>query len=126
MDTMTINISMPKGLYAQAKIRAKKYHYTSVSEVIRDALRWWLNDNLTRNGFTPEFEEETLKAAKEADAGNVIEWDGKGSFVDFVLREGKKKYDKNQSHRKILPKPKRTPTRITRIEGGDRTASAMV
>jgi len=39
MDTMTINISMPKGLYAQAKRRAKKYHYTSVSEVIRDALR---------------------------------------------------------------------------------------
>lgn len=126
MDTMTINISMPRGLYVQAKRQAKKYHYASVSEVIRDALRWWLNDNLTRNGFTPEFEEETLKAEKEADAGNVIEWDGKGSFVDFVLREGKKKYDKNPSHRKILSKPKRTFKRITRFEGRDRTASVVV
>lgn len=126
MDTMTINISMPKGLYAQTKQRAKKYHYTSVSEVIRDALRWWLNDNLTRNGFTPEFEEETLKAAKEINTKNVIEWDGKGSFVDFVLREGKRKYDKNQGRRKVLQKSKGTSYRVTRLERGDRASSAMV
>lgn len=126
MDTITTNISMPRGLYQQAKKQARKYHYNSVSELIRDALRWWMNDNLTRNGFTPEFEEETLKAAKEADAGNVIEWDGKGSFSDFVLKEGKKKYDKNQSHRKILSKPKKTHHRITRIEGRDRYTGAVV
>ena len=83
---------MPKGLYAQAKAQAKKYHYSSVSELIRDALRWWTNDNLTRNGFTPEFEEEVLRREKEP-LENDIEWDGKGSFVDFVLSEGKKKYD---------------------------------
>lgn len=105
MDTMTINISMPRGLYAEAKKKAKRYHYASVSEVIRNALRWWLSDNLTVNGFTPEFEEEVLMAEKEADKGNVIVWDGKGSFGDFVLREGKKKWgknDKSKSSRKLL------------------------
>jgi len=45
---------------------------------------------LTRNGFTPEFEEETLKAEKEPLKNDIV-WNGKGSFVDFVLREGKKK-----------------------------------
>ena len=89
---------MPKGLYAQAKAQAKKYHYSSVSELIRDALRWWTNDNLTRNGFTPEFEEEVLRREKEP-LENDIEWDGKGSFVDFVLSEGKKKYDSTPRQR---------------------------
>ena len=32
---------------------------------------------LTVNGFTPEFEREVLRAEKEADAGSVVEWDGK-------------------------------------------------
>lgn len=108
MDMMTINISMPKGLYSEAKKKAKRYHYASISELIRNALRWWLSDeDLTVNGFTPEFEEEVLKAEKEADKENVIEWDGKGSFTDFVLREGKKKWgknDKSKSRRKILPR----------------------
>jgi len=90
MDTMTINISMPKGLYAQAKRQAKKYHYTSISEVIRDALRWWMNDNLTRNGFTPQFETAVLRSAKSPVENDIV-WDGKGSFTDFVLREGKQK-----------------------------------
>ena len=98
-----MNISMPKGLYARAKGQAKKYHYASISELVRDALRWWLSDNLTVNGFTPEFEEEVLKAAAEP-IENRIEWDGKGSFTDFVLREGKKKYDKNKGKREVLPK----------------------
>ena len=92
MKTMTTNISMPRGLYEQARAQAKKYHYTSVSELIRDALRWWLSDNLTVNGFTEKFEREVLEAEKEADKGSVIEWDGKGSFTEFLVGErGKKK-----------------------------------
>ena len=118
MDTMTINISMPKGLYAQAKARAKKYHYASVSEVIRDALRWWMNDNLTRNGFTPQFEEETLKAAKEADAGNVIEWDGKES--DLI------KYVEGKKASKVRSKIRRSATKISRTRGRDRYTSVTV
>ncbi len=117
---------MPRGLYAQAKRRAKKYHYTSVSEVIRDALRWWLNDNLTRNGFTPEFEEEVLKAEKEADAGKVVEWNGKGSFVDFVLKHPVFKNAKNKVRRKISRKVETNSQRRSRFDGGNREQVAVV
>ena len=92
---MTINISMPKGLYAQAKRRAKKYHYTSVSEVIRDALRWWLNDNLTRNGFTPQFENMVLRREKNMDKYDTVEWDGKTPFTEFVLSHPPQKHGKS-------------------------------
>src|SRR3989304_6252262 len=114
MDTITINISMPKGLYDQAKAQAKKYHYNSVSELIRDAMRWWMNDNLTRNGFTPEFEEEVLQSAKEPRKNDIV-WDGKGSFTDFVLREGKKKYDSIPRQRKVLQKPKSVVGKVSRV-----------
>ncbi len=125
MDTITINISMPKGLYKQAKGQAKKYHYTSVSELIRDSLRWWMNDNLTRNGFTPEFEEEVLKAAKEPH-DHDIEWDGKGSFTEFVLREGQKKYDQNPGQRKLLPKSQGVARRKPGTGSRNRTAHSVV
>ncbi|TSC85228.1 MAG: Uncharacterized protein G01um101416_1025 [Microgenomates group bacterium Gr01-1014_16] len=126
---MTINISMPKGLYAEAKKKAKKYHYASVSEVIRNALRWWLSDNLTVNGFTPEFEEWILKAEKEADKGNVIVWDGKGSFGDFVLREGKKKWgknDKSKSRGKLLPRTEKAHRAGSEMERYSGAAAAVV
>ena len=125
MKSMTVNISMPKGLYDQAKRRAKKYHYNSVSEVIRDALRWWLNDKLTRNGFTPEFEEEVLRSEK-LPVENDIEWDGKGSFTEFVLREGKKKYDKNKGKRSVLSKSKEAGSRGSRVGRDSGTMYPMV
>lgn len=103
---MTINISMPRGLYKQAQSRAKKYHYASVSEVIRDSLRWWLNDNLTRNGFTPEFEEQVLKAAAEP-LENDITWDGTGSFVEWSQSHPPKKYAKSKTNGKVLSIGKR-------------------
>lgn len=129
MDSMTINISLPRGLYALAKKQAKRYHYTSVSELIRNALRWWLSDNLTVNGFTPEFEAEVLKAEKEADKGNVIEWDGKGSFTDFVLGEGKKKWgknDKSESRRNVLPRVGKTREARFGVERSSGAATVVV
>ena len=117
MNTITTNISMPKGLYAQAKAQAKKYHYSSVSELIRDALRWWTNDNLTRNGFTPEFEEEVLRREKEP-LENDIEWDGRGSFTNFVLKEGEKKYGSIPRHREILQKHGGVVERVSRAKRG--------
>ncbi len=126
MRSITTNISMPKGLYDQAKARVKKYHYNSVSELIRDALRWWMNDNLTRNGFTPEFEEEVLKAEKEADAGKVVEWNGKGSFVDFVLKHPVLKNAKNKVRRKISRKVETNNQRRSRFDGRNREQVAMV
>lgn len=85
MNAKTINISLPASLYAEAKKHQKKYHYSALSELIRDALRWWLNPRLTRNGFTQEFERELLRAEKEADAGSVVKWDGKMPFHEFVM-----------------------------------------
>lgn len=125
MDTITTNISMPKGLYVQAKTQAKKYHYNSVSELIRDSLRWWLNDNLTRNGFTPQFENMVLRSEKQPLKDDIV-WDGKGSFTDFVLREGKKKYGSISNQRKLLQKSKRITSRVSRFTGGDRTAYQVV
>ena len=123
---MTINISMPKKMYADAKKQAKKYSYASISELFRDALRWWMNDNLTRNGFTPEFEERVLKSEKEADAGNVIEWDGKGSFVDWSQSHPPKNYAKNKKNSRILSTGKSIDKGGARIEAGDRYQNRMV
>lgn len=125
MKSITTNISMPKGLYDAAKRLAKKYHYNSVSELIRDALRWWMNPSLTRNGFTPEFEEEVLKSAAEP-LENDIEWDGKGSFTEFVLREGAKKYDKGQGQRKILPRAKKAAGRGAGVGRDGRAEHSVV
>lgn len=120
MNSITTNISMPKGLYIQAKAQAKKYHYCSVSELIRDALRWWMNDNLTRNGFTPQFENAVLRSEKSP-VKNDIKWNGKGSFTKFVLKEGKKKYDSVPRQRKVLQKPKRIIGRVTGAGRGNRS-----
>lgn len=41
-------------------------HYSSISEVIRDALRHLIKKKrITENGFTEEFEDMVLKAAAE-------------------------------------------------------------
>lgn len=130
MDTITINISMPKGLYAEAKKKAKRYHYASISELMRNALRWWLSDeDLTVNGFTPEFEAEVLEAGKAADRGDVIEWDGKGSFTDFVLREGEKKWGKHaksKSHRKVFSRTEKAYKPRSGMERDSGAAAAVV
>ena len=115
---------MPKGLYAQAKAQAKKYHYSSVSELIRDALRWWTNDNLTRNGFTPEFEEEVLRREKEP-LENDIEWDGVTPFTQFVLSHPPKNV-KNKIRRKLSPRLQKTFRKTTRIDRGSQYAGGMV
>ena len=61
----TVNISLPNNMYSDAKKLLAKRGYASLSELIRDTLRNILYPRLTENGFTPEFEEEVLEAAKE-------------------------------------------------------------
>lgn len=63
--TTTINISLPKSMYEDAKKLIKKRRFSSMSELVRNALRAVLYPRLTENGFTPEFEEQVLKAAAE-------------------------------------------------------------
>ena len=62
----TINISLPKNMYHDAKKVVKNKGYSSISELIRDGLRRVIyEEELTENGFTPEFEDMVLEAAKE-------------------------------------------------------------
>lgn len=97
----TVNISIPDNMYNEAKKLLVKRGYASISELIRDTLRDALFPRLTENGFTPEFEDMVLEAAKEP-VENAVEWDGKMPFVDFVLKKGKN--DKNKLHRKVQRK----------------------
>jgi Arc/MetJ-type ribon-helix-helix transcriptional regulator len=95
MDTemMTINISMPKAMYADAKKKVAARRYASISELIRDGVRAILYPNITVNGFTKEFEDSVLKSEKEADAGNVIEWNGKESDLVRAYEKDPKNFD---------------------------------
>lgn len=85
----TINISLPKNLYIDAQKAVADKGYSSISELFRDALRRLLYPGLTENGFTPEFEAEVLRREKDPNQ-KIYTWNGKGSFVDFVLKTGRK------------------------------------
>lgn len=63
---MTVNISLPASLYKDIKKTIKERGYSSVSELVRDAVRRVLYPELTENGFTPEFEEAVLRSARES------------------------------------------------------------
>lgn len=63
---MTVNISLPSHLYKEIKKTIKERGYSSVSELVRDAVRRVIYPELTENGFTPEFEEMVLHSAKES------------------------------------------------------------
>lgn len=86
----TINISLPKTMYQDAKKILTKRGYVSISELIRDALRETLYPRITENGFTPEFEDEVLHRAAESRINDIV-WDGKTSFTEFVLKRRRKK-----------------------------------
>ena len=73
MNTTTINISLPKKMYDDAKNLSKNEGYSSISELIRHSLRGILYPSgLTANGFTPIFEDLVLESAKEPVSHEVI------------------------------------------------------
>lgn len=73
MNTATINISLPVSMYKDAKLVSKEEGYSSISELIRHALRKILYPNgLTVNGFTPEFEELVVERAKAPTGSGVV------------------------------------------------------
>ena len=91
MDTVTINVTMPRQLMNLVRREVKVGLYTSVSELLREGARRVVTrkGELTINGFTSEFEEEVLEAAAEpVDESDV--WDGKGSFVQWALADRRK------------------------------------
>jgi len=61
----TINISLPKAMYEDARKALVRRGYSSISELVRSALRDVLYPKVTVNGFTPEFEERVLRSEKE-------------------------------------------------------------
>jgi len=70
--TTTVNISLPRSLYEDAKKLLVSRGYTSISEVMRDALRHLVHPHVTENGFTPEFEEEVLRSAAEPVKNDIV------------------------------------------------------
>lgn len=68
----TINISLPKNMYHDAKKAVKQRGYSSISELIRDSLRRVIYPGLTENGFTPEFEEMVLRSEKEPMKNDIV------------------------------------------------------
>ena len=90
MNTVTINVTMPRGLMEKVKQLVSGGWYTSVSEVLRTGARRVLSDEqLTVNGFTREFEDEVLKAAAEpVDYSRVWETDKDiDAFFDAVNKK---------------------------------------
>lgn len=91
---MTINISLSKNLYEGAKKLKSQKHYSSVSEVIRDALRQLIyKKRITENGFTEEFEDMVLRAAAEPDDNDYVletEEDVHNYFKHHILPSKKK------------------------------------
>ena len=60
-------------MYNDAKIIVNQRGYSSISELIRDALRDLLYPlGLTVNGFTPEFEGVVLKSEKHSVENDIV------------------------------------------------------
>ena len=99
--TTTINISLPKNMYDDAKKFLVAKRYTSISELVRDSLRKTLYEEITANGFTPEFEDYVLKSAAEPIENDTV-WDAKIPFSEFVLKQSpKKRHGKNKLYGRV-------------------------
>ncbi|MDP1722310.1 MAG: hypothetical protein Q8L37_03805 [Candidatus Gottesmanbacteria bacterium] len=122
---MTINISLPKTMYEDAKAYLARRGYSSMSELFRDTLRDWLYPRLTENGFTPEFEAEVLKSAAEP-IENDVEWDGVTPFHKFVMSHLPKRHGKRTIHRSVPSKLQKSGTKRFEPPGEYHPAAAMV
>jgi len=67
----TINISLPQNMYDDAKQMLVGKRYTSISELMRDALRRMLYQNISENGFSEEFETEALQSSRESEETDI-------------------------------------------------------
>jgi Arc/MetJ-type ribon-helix-helix transcriptional regulator len=59
-------------MYKDAKKAQIAKRYSSVSELIRDALRKTLYDEVTPNGFTKEFEDHVLESSHEPEKNDIV------------------------------------------------------
>jgi Arc/MetJ-type ribon-helix-helix transcriptional regulator len=68
----TINISLPEDMYKDAKRVLATKRFSSVSELIRDALRKTLYGEVTQNGFTKGFEDYVLESSLDSEKNDLI------------------------------------------------------
>ncbi len=94
----TINISLPTSLFQEVKNLMAKSGYSSVSEVVRDALRHLVHPHITENGFTPEFEQMVLESAKEP-IKKAKEWKS-AKEIDAYFDKLKRKVVSNGQNKK--------------------------
>jgi Arc/MetJ-type ribon-helix-helix transcriptional regulator len=84
----TINISLPTEMYKDVKTAVKTMRYSSVSELMREALRDKIYTKekvrYTVNGFTPEFEDEIMKSAASSPEEDYI-LENQKQVKDFFL-----------------------------------------
>ena len=59
-------------MYKDVKRAVKVKSYTSVSELIRAAVRKILYEEITENGFTPDFENQVLEAEMEPEGNDTV------------------------------------------------------
>ena len=79
----TINISLPKKLAQLAQDQVKAGYFTSVSEVIRDALRNSLTTpSIPVYKISKRAEKVALQAEKDYENGNVIEFTDINELLD--------------------------------------------
>lgn len=72
--TTTINISLPKEMYKDAKKMVAERRYASISELVRDALRKivYQKEEITENGFPVWFEQKVLESEKEPEENDIV------------------------------------------------------
>ncbi len=98
----TINISLPKDMLDAAKEVVKRKNYASLSELVLDALRKELQQEITENGFTREFENEVLLSAAGEDSGEIWEKpEDVDRFFDRMDKEIRGEHDKSQTSKRV-------------------------
>lgn len=68
----TVNISMPENMYKDVKKMLSGRGYSSVSELVRDALRKILYSGTTESGFSREFENEVLESSAQSPRKDIV------------------------------------------------------
>ena len=94
--TTTVNISLPQEMYKDAKKAAKERKYSSISELVRDALRRiiYSKEEITENGFPRWFEDKVLEAEREPEENDIVlktEKDIHNYFLHLKKPRSKKK-----------------------------------
>ncbi len=88
----TIQATIPVEIKHEMDKAIANGRFSSVNEAVKAALSVIFPNKkhrrLTINGFTQQFESEVLEAEKEP-LDQAIEWDGKGSSVEFALKHAK-------------------------------------